>query len=47
LLSELAGGDEQASWADGDWNGDHEFDSLDLVAALQTGRYGQAAAWLG
>ena len=28
-----------STWADGDWNGDGEFTSQDLVAAFQEGSY--------
>jgi hypothetical protein len=31
-------------WSDGDWTNDNEFDSSDLVAAFQTGKYEQAGA---
>ena len=35
----LTGG--SASWEQGDWNADGEFDRADLVLALQDGGYGQ------
>ena len=30
---------ENSGWADGDWNGDGEFDSCDFVLAFQSGGY--------
>jgi hypothetical protein len=33
---------QPATWAEGDFNGDGFFDHLDIVEALQTGRYTQA-----
>ena len=32
---------EPAVWSEGDWNGDGEFDQLDLVEALKSGSYMQ------
>ena len=31
--------DANADWSTGDWNGDQDFDSSDLVFALRYGRY--------
>lgn len=30
---------EVALWNEGDWTGDGRFDQLDIIAALQTGRF--------
>ena len=30
---------KNSTWSTGDWNGDGDFDSLDLTIALQSGRY--------
>ena len=30
---------EDASWAEGDWNGDRRFDSGDLIVAFQDGGF--------
>ncbi len=50
-LSLLAGQYEDATpgnstWETGDWNGDGDFDTSDLVAAFQAGNYVSPAALL-
>jgi hypothetical protein len=41
-----SGFSNDTKFAEGDWNGDHEFDSADLVLAFQTSKY-VAEALLG
>ena len=35
--------DGNSTWAEGDWNGDGDFDRYDVVFALQAGNYRSSA----
>jgi hypothetical protein len=35
--------DDNSTWSEGDWNGDGDFTTTDLILAFQSGSYQQAA----